>query len=188
MADMNETLLMEDLTDLNNSLQHAGRLGMKWRTFGASGATRWQSGAVYAQGKSDPSEKKLKSSSKKKKNNENEKAPVPKASEMSDTDLRQKTERLRLENAYEQAIQDQMRNVISRRRLETEFRNTLKSPKKKSKVISSVDRLANKFIDKTIDKTIDVGVNVLVDVAKGKVAKSKGPEYAERIFKEKKKK
>lgn len=51
---MNEKLLDKDLTTLNSFLSHSGRPGMKWGTFGASGATRWQSGAVYAKGMSNP--------------------------------------------------------------------------------------------------------------------------------------
>ena len=47
---MNELLLNNDLTLLNNYLQHSGRPGMKWGTFGASGATRYQNHAVYAKG------------------------------------------------------------------------------------------------------------------------------------------
>ena len=54
---MNELLLNNDLTLLNNSLQHAGVPGMKWyrHQFGD-----WQSQAVYAHGQSDPNAKERK--------------------------------------------------------------------------------------------------------------------------------
>lgn len=47
---MNELLLNNDLTVLNNFLQHTGEKGMRWGVFGASGATRYQNHAVYAKG------------------------------------------------------------------------------------------------------------------------------------------
>ncbi len=56
---MNEQLLNNDLIALNNYLSHSGRPGMKWRTFGASGATRWQPGAVYAKGMTNPNDNPL---------------------------------------------------------------------------------------------------------------------------------
>ena len=51
---MNELLLMEDLKGLNNVLRHEGRKGQRWGIFGASGATRFQPGAVYAKGMANP--------------------------------------------------------------------------------------------------------------------------------------
>lgn len=56
---MNELLLNNDLTVLNNSLQHDGRKGMRWGVFGASGATRFQPGAVYAKGMKNPNGKSI---------------------------------------------------------------------------------------------------------------------------------
>lgn len=181
---MNELLLMEDLKGLNNVIRHEGRKGQRWGIFGASGATRFQPGAVYAKGMADPNANdKTSNAVDSKQLNKKDKATTQRIKEMSDEELRKKTERLRLENFYEQAVQDQMRNTINRHRLESEYRNTLKSPKKKNKVISTFTRYAGKFADRVVDKTIETGINALVDVAKGKVAETKGSDYAEMLFK-----
>lgn len=162
---MNELLLMEDLKGLNNVLRHEGRKGQRWGIFGASGATRFQPGAVYAKGMANPnagSTKRSLFSKKPKSENKKEEAKPKKSlhsdmSKYSDDDLRKMTNRLILENNYQQAVQNAIQNEISAKRLEKSYKEAMSTPKKKSVALKAFENMYNRASNALLDITIDTG-------------------------------
>ena len=183
---MNETLLMEDLTELNNSLQHSGRPGMKWGVFGASGATRWQPGAVYAKGMSAPGSSGKKSLFGKKDKEKKEKQIKSKKSDRSlakysDDELRKMTERLRLENNYRMAVQDTIRDEISAKRLAKEYKEVMSNPKKKGKSLKAFENILNRSQNALLDVTIETGKKYATAKIKQNLEK-KDPDLYKKMY------
>lgn len=188
---MNETLLMEDLTELNNSLQHSGRPGMKWGVFGASGATRWQPGAVYAKGMSAPGssgkkslfgkkDKEKKDKEKKEKQIKSKKSDRSLA-KYSDDELRKMTERLRLENNYRMAVQDTIRDEISAKRLAKEYKEVMSNPKKKGKSLKAFENILNRSQNALLDVTIETGKKYATAKIKQNLEK-KDPDLYKKMY------
>lgn len=154
---MNEILLTEDLRVLNGAVSHSGVPGMKWyqHLFG-----NWESHAKYAAGKRNPDAKDTKRDSKDKKNTQS-KLSRPELNKYSDEELRRMTERLNLENNYQYAVQNAMRNEINYKRLQDEYRSTMRSPKKKSKSLAVFNQLSSKMTNAMTDVAADTGKKFL---------------------------
>ena len=208
---MNELLLMEDLKGLNNVIRHEGRKGQRWGIFGASGATRFQPGAVYAKGMANPNAEKDKKATgmkarelvnaakaaheRKKDQNAKEqlkkrgstsldkaKEEISKAKNMSTEDLREATNRMRAERDYNDALQNRMQSEMNLAKLESQYRDAFTTPKKQNFAKKTFDRFVNKASDALVDTAVNAGKNYVTAKAHELVKNKFGEDVANTLF------
>lgn len=139
--------------DTDAILCHDGQKNQKWRVFGASGATRFQRGAVYAEGMPDPTDK----------------ITNKEASKMTADELRATTARMRAENDY-------FRERNNRMMLESDYKRLLREP-------ADARREAFFRTAKTISNSAPVkfGVAMLAKASLDKMADTFGEDFANSV-------
>lgn len=147
---MNELLLNNDLTVLNNSLQHEGRKGMEWHRHKYG---KWQEQAVYANGMPDPEAKRKTPSKEEKKKRTSMEAYSQSAAKLRMREMQRATKAADKEERLKQKIQENPEKY-SQEKAEKKL-NMARANTKRTEMYAQDAINKSKRVDAALDKYVN---------------------------------